>query len=1442
MATKKKRRREFQRATSLSKPVQAQQGRLTLEESTATDRSTKRDTVVVGIGASAGGLDALKKLITAMPVPSGMAFVLIQHLEPTHKSLLVSLLAKHTTMVVIQAADRMRVEANTVYSMPPDRYLSLRNGTLRLTAPIGRRALRMPIDFFLRSLAESREERSIGVVLSGTGTDGTSGLKAIKAHGGMTMVQDPDTTPYDGMPRSAIATGVVDHVLPVEQMPPALIKYVQHSYFNNSREQSTLPETAPDDLNAILGLLRNQTKQDFRFYKKNTVSRRIERRMGLNDLARIKDYINFLRETPDEVRQLFQDLLIGVTGFFRESDAFKFLEEKVVPLIIQEKNDDTPLRVWVPGCATGEEPYSIAMLLLERFSRAQKTCELQIFSTDIDGEALAFARQGIYPESIIADVSHERLRRFFKKEGHSYQVNKQVRESVVFAVQNVISDPAFSKLDLISCRNLLIYIEPEVQKKILARFHSALHDHGYLFLARAESVGKQDELFRPVANKWRIYRKVEPGRLAGFPTLRAGERRRAWFTAEEGLIAPALLAERIKQLLLAHYAPVWLLVNREQRIVHFHGPTGEYLEMPIGEPTMDLLRLARKSLRTKLKAALQQAMHEDQAVTAVTAPIKHNGGSTVVTLTVRPVSASRSTEDLFLIIFESTSDSPAGKSFEGAGPVSDQRLSRKLAHQLGTTRGGFLRSLQQITPSDDDLKSSNEDVMSMNEELQSTNEELETSKEELQSLNEELSTVNSELQEKVDELTAANTDLANLLSSTDIAAIFLDMRLCIKRFTPATTKIMNLIPSDLGRPISDISQRIPVEELLACVDTVLRDVVPLDKEVQTNDGQWYTMRVLPYRTLENKTDGVIMTFSNVTRIKEAGEALNRRSRQQAAIAELGDRALAQELDPQALMEEAVKIVAQVLNSEQSAVFEFLPKSGTLYLRAGVGWKAGCVGKATVPATSRTYTGFALTSNAPVIVDDFLSEKRFASPQIFTDHGVRSGSIVVIQGRSGPLGLLGVYSTQRKRATEYEVEFLQSLANVLAHALGRLHYEEELKAMNQTLEERVLQRTGYVKLLQDVVVIANTASSLERAFLAALERICKYMDWPVGHAYVAKGGDDQTFVDHGLWFIEPPNRFKKLIEASRETAFELGVGITGRVAASATPEWIPDVTLEGISGCSKKVQDLGVKAAFAFPVLIGKRVGAVLEFFAAEVAEPDVPLLEVMAHIGAQLGRVVERQRLQQELFAAVWQQQRRFGQELHDNLGQQLAGVAMMAKSLEQKLKANSLPSEGAAALLKAIQEAQKQVRSLAKGLFPVQVEAHGLMSALEELALTTRARHGITCRFECDKAVPIKDNSTATHLFQITQEAVTNAVMHGHAHHVAIGLQASGGSIGLTVRDDGVGIQRDTDHRDGTGLHIMEYRASLIGANLAVGPAEGGGTLMSCQLRQDLQDAEEEH
>ena len=818
---------------------------------------------VVGLGASAGGLDAFRRLLAVLPAGTGMAFILIQHLDPTHASMMVDLLAGHTPLTVQQAADGMPIEPEHVYLIPPGAYLSIRAGALRLSQPRERHGARLPFDFFLRSLADELGERAICVILSGTGSDGSLGLKAVKEKGGLVIAQEPSEAEYDGMPRSAIMTGAVDLVLPVAEIPGILAKYA-------GRKGLPPDDHPPDQLAEIVNLVRSKTSHDFGQYKPGTLSRRIERRMTLAGIDDSSRYLDMLRENPAELDLLAKDLLINVTSFFRDSKAFELLAQEVIPDLVRRHPADRPLRIWVAGCSTGEETYSLAILFIEEITAAKRSIKLQVFASDVDEDAVALAREGRYPESIAADLSPQRLARFFTEEEHGHRVVPELRGVVVFTVQDVLADPPFSRLDLISCRNLLIYLRPEAQQKVLLLFHFALSEGGILLLGGSETVGSLNDRFEPISKTQRIYRQIgrsRPGEI-DFPIGSGGGGVRAiWPGAPHPAAARGISARDLTQRLLVEtYAPASVLINRRYECLYYSGPTDRYLQVAAGEPSRDLLIMAREGLRNKLRAAVQQASRERAHTIATGAQANYGGSALAVRIEVHPV--QRDGEELLLVSFfdEPTREQRPDRPVE---PAEDLSRVAELERELEATRKELQSAIHDLEIGNEEQKAINQEAMSANEEFQSTNEELMTSREELQSLNEELAALNNQLQETLERQRSTSNDLQNILDSSGVATLFLDSDLNIRFFTPAAKSLFRVIATDIGRPLADLTPLAADRDLLTDARAVLTSSAPVGREVETEGGGWYVRRILPYRTQDNRIDGVVITFANISEIKAA---------------------------------------------------------------------------------------------------------------------------------------------------------------------------------------------------------------------------------------------------------------------------------------------------------------------------------------------------------------------------------------------------------------------------------------------------------------------------------------------------------------------------------------------------------------------------------------------
>ncbi|WP_370527001.1 CheR family methyltransferase [Methylobacter sp. BlB1] len=836
---------------------------------------------VVGIGASAGGLQALEAFCSNLPLHNGFAFIVVSHQQPRHISLLPDLLAGFTKIPVIAAEDGMPLKKDHIFVCPPGKNLAVFHRRIYLMDRTDHETMRMPINFFFHSLAEDVKEMSVGIILSGTGTDGTLGLKAIKSASGMAMVQDPATAKFDGMPKSAIARGDVDFVLPVEKMGQQLLQYFDAPCFNNFQTLEPAEMlAATEPLQKIFILLRNRTGHDLSAYKPTTVNRRISRRMNIHHIQTMNAYVQFLQENPVEIDKLFKELLINVTNFFRDEPAFAALKNIALPKLFENKPDNYEMRVWVPGCSTGEEAYSLAILFKEYNETHGKTYSFQIFATDLDESSIIQAREGLYPSGIETDVLPDRLTRYFEREDSQYRIAKEIRDTVIFATQNLLQDPPFTRIDLISCRNLLIYLDGELQKKIFPHFHYTLKPGGLLFLGTSESIGNFDHLFSVVDKKSKIYQRkdIQAGLPTSKPRLLPTSAKNAPSMEHKSHkldSQPGQIARQIEKLLLERYAPVCIIIDEHGRIIYIHGHTGNYLEPAQGQPNWNIIEMAREGLRVPLATSLRKVQKKgDMEIINSGIRVKTNNGFETIDLKLVRLLEPEALQDLFLVSFHPHHKDAGSQTGEPAVfPILINKNDKEqLAHELLSTKKSLRATIEELETSNEELKSTNEELQSANEELQSSNEELETSKEEMQSLNEELNTINSELQTKVDALSKINDDMQNLLNSTNIATIFLDNNLKIRRFTKSAINIVHLINSDIGRPLGDLASSLKYAHLIDDAKAVLQTLIYKDAEVQSTNGAWYLLRILPYRTAENMIDGLVITFIDIDRLKKAEQA------------------------------------------------------------------------------------------------------------------------------------------------------------------------------------------------------------------------------------------------------------------------------------------------------------------------------------------------------------------------------------------------------------------------------------------------------------------------------------------------------------------------------------------------------------------------------------------
>jgi len=861
----------------------------------------QHEVVIVGLGASAGGLAALEEFFRHAPTGLGVAYVVVQHLDPEHASVLAELLQRVTSMPVVEVTDGVTVRRDTVHVIPPNREMEVFQGTLLLTVPSAPRGQRMAVDGFFRSLADERGAEAVGVVLSGTGSDGALGLRAIHQAGGTCLVQAPASARFDGMPAAALAA-VPESVVATPADLPAQVARCLAGRGDGPRRRQT-PRTGAAEVTRVLAMVRAATGRDFSMYRRTSVVRRIERRMATHQLETVGQYLGFLREHPTEVKALFHELLINVTAFFRDPDAFEALRTGVLPRLLEGKQAGEAVRVWVAGCATGEEAYSLAILLREALEEGHRDLKVQVYATDLDEDAIATARAGVYPPAIEEQVPAERLQRFFVREEAGYRLRKEIRESVVFAVQDLVRDPPFTRLDLVSCRNVFIYMEPALQDRLLTLFHYALAPGGVLFLSPAEGVGERADLFAPVDRRWRLFRahrSVASARAvlaSGLSWVRVSN------VGADPAAAPAVnFAEVARRFLLQQFTPAAVLTDRTGTILYVHGDTGPYLRPAPGHATLGVIEMARPGLEIELRAAVQRAA-KGKAVFRAGIPVGRPSAGLTVDLTVRPVPSPRATAGLLLVTFQEARLAAAGKAERGGGSAGARSARRiqELTRALTYTRESLQATIEEQQASHEELQSTNEELQSTNEEVQSSNEELETAKEELQSVNEELSTVNAELQAKVEQLSGMQDDMRNLLDAIDIGTIFLDERLRIKRFTREAVRIYRLAAADVGRPLADIKSNLPDQDLLAEAQAVLDTLVPVEREVRGADDAWFLARLLPYRTRDDAIRGVVLTFTDVSK-RVAAEASARLER------ELAERVVATVREPLLVLDGGLRVV------------------------------------------------------------------------------------------------------------------------------------------------------------------------------------------------------------------------------------------------------------------------------------------------------------------------------------------------------------------------------------------------------------------------------------------------------------------------------------------------------------------------------------------------------
>ncbi len=1170
--------------------------------------------LVVGVGASAGGLEAFKTLLSVLPANTGMAFLLVQHLDPTHKSLLAELLNPCTQLPVHNADQGTKLEPDSIYVIIPDTALAVHGGRIELSQPTLHRGVRLPVDHLFRSLAREYGSRAAGIVLSGAGSDGSAGIREIKGQGGLTIAQCPESGSQRGMPQSSIDTGMVDLVLEIDQIPAALQRFanlppetrIDPSADPTPQEKPTrLTKLREPSLEHLATLLEAQQNFDLRVYKSATVERRVLRRLTLSGFDDVDDYLQHIARNPTEQQTLVRDLLISVTDFFRDPEAFAALRESVIDPLVASTEAGTTLRAWIPGCATGEEAYSIAIEFFDSIQLHNRGLSLQIFATDIDVDALAIARTAIYPPSIADHIPERRLKEYFKDlDGRGYQVRSPLREVVSFAVHDLTKDPPFSRMHLVSCRNVLIYLTSEVQKHVLNVLHFALESQGALFLSTSETTGPQRDLFSTVSKKQRLYRKV--GSSLPLKVLRS----RSQPPPEKEKTSSSVdhrsthrgpgESELIRRAVLQACLPPSIVVASDDSAIYTHGELSSFLRFPQDDsPRFDLSSLLRPEIATRTRGALYKCRRNKEAVVVLSSP--DGAGGRQIRITARPTQglAANSVIISFEKLIADVNQAPPGH--EPPERLEENAIIEQLEKELQATREDLRTTVEELETSNEELRSSNEESVSMNEELQSANEELEATTEELRSLNEELTTVNAQLREKVEQIEQAHDDLANFFSSTKIATIFLDENLCIKRFTPAASELLGIGDAEHQRPIGHIARELLQEDLEGEVRSVLKHLAPRSLEVHTKDGRWISRQVLPYRTESRRIEGVVVTFTDITELKTATERLAFREQQQSVVARLGLSAL-QENQLHDFMEQVVRDVRDTLNADYCEILELQPGHKKLLLRSGIGWDSGFVGTATEDAGSQSPAGHAIQSQKPVIVDDLAKEARFSKPELLRHHDVTSGLTCLVHQGDYRYGVIGAFTKARRQFTTEDMHFMQAVANVVGSAIGR--YQSRMRA---TLELGVAQ------------VFAD-ATELETTLELLLERIASRLEVPLvaelwwaqkdelqrQALHITLLGDRQRVERHFCHEKAPPD------------------GLVAQVYERQRAVWITDLGNPDMFAQNSGAKELGLVSGVAFPIRAGKDCFGVISIFSTQRLFADQAYLQSLETVGRFIGDFIAR--------------------------------------------------------------------------------------------------------------------------------------------------------------------------------------------------------------------------
>jgi two-component system, chemotaxis family, CheB/CheR fusion protein len=1353
------------------------------------EEERENDFLIVGMGASAGGIKAFKEFFENVPADSGMAYVVILHLSPDHDSKLAEVLQASAAIPVAQVVESIKIKPNHVYVIPPNKSLAMNGGVLALSEIKGYAERRAPVDIFFRTLATEHTTRAVSVILSGTGPNGSMGVKRVKEMGGIILVQDPREAEYSDMPRNSIATGLVDYVLPVAEIPAKIIAYKEN--INEVSIAAGEPESLETDEQALRDIftqLRVRTRHDFSNYKRATVLRRVERRINVHELAGLADYARFMREHKEEAQALLKDLLISVTNFFRDPEAFQSVEQEIIPRLFEGKGGNDYVRVWVAGCATGEEAYSMTMMLLDYAAKLTAPPSVQVFATDIDEQAVSVARDGFYTEADVADVPPQRLRRYFMKETDGYRVKREMRETVLFAHHNIIKDPPFSHLDLISCRNLLIYLNRTAQERVMQVMHFALNTGGYLFLGTSESVDGAGNLFVTMDKDAHIYqgRAVTPRVTIPLPDVspgaRLGPRLRAERSREERVREERLTYFDLHHRLIEQYGSPSIVVNEEYTIVHLSERAGRYLRFTGGDASLNLLQVIRPELRLELRTALYQAAQNRTNVEArgITARLDDHT-QTTVNLMVRPVLREGDTaRGFFLVLFEETpaadANAESATAMEAVIPVEPAML--QLEEELIRVKEQLHSNGEQYETQAEEMKASNEELQAMNEELRSSTEELETSKEELQSLNEELHTVNQELKIKIEELSHANNDFRNLMFSTDIGTIFLDRSLHIKLFTPRARDIFKLIPADIGRPLSDLSSNFPHDGLLDDVEMVLDRLQSIEREVETRDGRFYLMRAVPYRTTEDRIEGVVLNFVDITERTRA--------------------------------EEARFFLASIVESSQDSIF-------TVNFDGNItSWNIGAEMLYGYPAAEAIGTPLTMLT-----LPEDLKEVLANADRVKHSEMVETYDTIRVNKDGRQMNLEVVLSPVRDVAGR-----VIGVSTIARDVTERWQATEALRVSEERLRLLVESVKDYAILILDS------------------ER--RVTGWNTGAELIFGYAESEVIGQTGDILFTPEDREQGIPEKEAATA-----RATGR-AADERWHIRKDGTRFYASGVLASLSDDGVQQGFAKiarDLTEQKRAEEELQRAHVEleqrVRERTIELLDLNQTL---LEEVKERtaaegrtRQLVRQIVTAQEDERRNVARDLHDHLGQQLTGLRIKLENHKQSC-GNEASHRAEVEQIQAIAEQlDADVDFLAWELRPASLDEFGLPAALSNYVQEWSKHFDIPAEFhttglERQRLPP----EVEINLYRIAQEALNNISKHAEAKGVDVLLERRDHHVALIVEDNGKGFEPDGAAKpDGKkiGLQNMRERAAYVGGMLEIESTPGEGTTIFARVPVLIED-----